>query len=428
MNVLVLKDKNFLIYLFGTAISIFGDAISMIALPWYVLKLTGEPSMLGIILTLEALPRAAFMLFGGAVADKISPRKLLLFTRFFSIFLIGSLGFLILFSLLQIWMIYILAVIVGTVGAFHIPAATAIVPTLVKSENLRPANAAVTGLAQLSMIIGPALAGILIAFTSSDGVSGIGYAFLIDACTFIIGAFTLFFVKTRITIEQKEHDSLLKSLKKGLAYAYHTTVLRILLIYIALVNLLVMGVLLVGLPVFAESDLGLGVKGYGWLMGALGAGSLIGTIMTGILPPPPEKNRGIFLFMGSSLAGLALALAPNINSSYGSIAIIGFAGLMSGYTNIFFITWIQQFVDVKMIGRIMSIITFASVAFIPLSTFFSGFAIEIFGVKAAMATGGILFSLSALSCMVVPELRKLETPKKKESITPISNENQDAVS
>ena len=262
------------------------------------------------------------------------------------------------------------------------------------------------------MILGPALAGVLIATMTIDGdLTGIGYAFLLDATTFIIGATTLIFVKTKFANDEKKEDPIILKLKKGLRYAYEIFVLRILLIYIALVNFFVMGVFIVGLPVFAKTDLGFGVEGYGYLMSSLGIGSLIDTIMAGVLPAPPEKVRGIVLFVGSSLVGIALALTPQMTSGLNSILIIGFAGLMSGYTSIFFITWIQQFVKVNMIGRIMSIITFASLGLIPLSTAIAGFGIEIYGIEPAMATGGFLFSASALLCFLVPELRVLAKPE-----------------
>lgn len=409
------KDKNLLLYLIGTATTIFGDAISMIALPWYVLEMTGEPSMLGLILALEGVPRAVFMLYGGALADKISPRKLLFYTRGISIFSVGGLGLLILTGTMQEWMIYPFAIIFGTVGAFHIPAATAILPTLVQGDALRPANAVVSGVTQLSMILGPAIAGILIATLTIEGsFTGIGYAFLLDSLTFLIGAFTLFLVKTKYHSDDEDHEEgLLIKLKKGLKYAFGVIELRTIIIYIAVANFFGVGVIIIGLPVYAQTSLGLGVEGFGYLMSGFGGGALIGTILSGVLPIK-SHNKGVILFVLAAISGIGIGILPNLGSGYVPIAFTVLIGIISGYTNIFFITWIQQIVDVKLIGRVMSIITFASVALIPISSAIAGFGIEIFGLVFMMGLGGVLMAICALTCLIVPEIRVMAIPEKKQ--------------
>ena len=194
------RDGNFLIYWAGTAISLLGDSLSMVALPWLVLRLTGDPGLLGLVLAVQALPRALLMLFGGVAADHFSPRVVLLSARGISIFVLAALGSLVVTGGFELWMVYPFAIILGTIGAFQIPAAMSIIPTIVPTEELRAANSAFQGTAQLSMMLGPALAGVLIALLSSgddNDVTGIGMAFLLDAVTFVFSTASLFFVRAR---------------------------------------------------------------------------------------------------------------------------------------------------------------------------------------------------------------------------------------
>ena len=129
----------------GSTISLFGDQFYLVALPWLVLQLTGSSLILGTILMASAIPRTVFMLVGGALTDRVSPRRVLLTTSVARMILIGILGALVWFDRVQLWQIYLLTVAFGIANAFSIPAAGALVPTLVKpraapTRKLRPSG------------------------------------------------------------------------------------------------------------------------------------------------------------------------------------------------------------------------------------------------------------------------------------------------
>jgi MFS family permease len=196
-------NRDFSLLFGGSSISAFGDQFTLVALPWLVLKLTGNPAALGLVLAVMAFPRAAFMLIGGAVVDRMSPRRVLLGARATNAACIVVLAALVLAGAIQMWMIYLLALGIGLSTAFAYPAGSAILPQLVPLQQLRPANAAFMGMRQLSMIGGPVLAGFVIALGAHHQVSaqalpdasGLGTAFGIDAGSFVFSLVSLAMIR-----------------------------------------------------------------------------------------------------------------------------------------------------------------------------------------------------------------------------------------
>jgi MFS family permease len=184
-----LRNRNFRLLWGGEAISLLGDQFYLIALPWLVLQLTGEALAVGAVLALAGVPRALFMLVGGALTDRFSPRRVMLASNLLRMVLVTLLSGLVIGDLIQLWMLYLLALAFGVIDAFFFPAQSAIVPRLVGREQLQTANAIIQGTMQVSLFAGPVLAGTLIAVLgngqSGQDVSGIGLAFAIDALTFL---------------------------------------------------------------------------------------------------------------------------------------------------------------------------------------------------------------------------------------------------
>jgi MFS family permease len=196
----VLGNRNFRLLWIGEGVSVLGDHFYMIALPWLVLQLTGDSLAMGTVLALSAIPRALFMLVGGALTDRFSPRSLMLISNAARFVLVSLLTSLVFISHVDMWMLYTLAVLFGIADAFFYPAQSSMPPQLVKKDHLQAANSLVQGTMMLTMLIGPALAGLLIA-TLGDGHSesanmqGIAAAFALDALTFLVSLLTLVFIQ-----------------------------------------------------------------------------------------------------------------------------------------------------------------------------------------------------------------------------------------
>ena len=179
-----LSVRNFRLLWIGEGISLLGDQFYLVALPWLVLQLTGSALALGTIMALASIPRAVFMLLGGAFVDRYSPRSVMIASNAARFVLVALLSVLVLTNTIQMWMLYVLALAFGLADAFYFPAQTAIVPQVLQQDQLQAGNTFVQGTAQLSLFLGPVLAGALIALlghgAAANGVPdmrGIGIAY-----------------------------------------------------------------------------------------------------------------------------------------------------------------------------------------------------------------------------------------------------------
>ena len=190
----VMSIRDFRLLFSGSTTSILGDQFAFIATPWLVLQLTNDPLKLGIVLALEGIPRAVFMLLGGAITDRLSPRLIMLISDIIRFFLTALMAVLVLTGSIQMWMMYAFGLAFGLVSGFSIPAGNSIVPRLVKAEDLQAGNSVMMGTSQLVGFVGPTIAGILIGGYSKSPL-GIGLAFSIDALSFAVSSICLWLMR-----------------------------------------------------------------------------------------------------------------------------------------------------------------------------------------------------------------------------------------
>ncbi|MBD3645900.1 MAG: MFS transporter, partial [Pseudomonadales bacterium] len=181
-----LADRNFRLFWLGTMISALGTQLTLIAFPWLVLKITGDALIMGTVIAVSAIPRAVFMIVGGAFTDRFSSRTVLLWVNWLRTLLMIGLALLVFMQWVPIWLIYFIALLFGLIDAFQWPASSAILPRLLPPESLPAGNSLVQGVGQLSLMIGPALAGLLIALFAAEATAdmadlpGIALVFFID--------------------------------------------------------------------------------------------------------------------------------------------------------------------------------------------------------------------------------------------------------
>lgn len=414
------EQRNFLLLWIGEATSVLGSQFNMIALPWLVLQLTGNALAMGTVLAVAGIPRAFFMLIGGVLIDRFSSRSVMLVSNILRMILVALLAGLVLTGGIELWMLYLLALIFGLIDAFFLPASRAIVPELVEKEQLEAANAVIQGTVQFSMFVGPALAGALIGLLAMESqasgdipeMQGIGIAFVIDALTFLVSLITLWFMKTKQTEEANqaprgpESLSVWLSIREGLVSVWNNLTLRLLFFAIAGVNLLFNGPFLVGIPVLADSRLPEGATAFGLIMSAYGAGSLLGIALAGTLPKPAPQRMGPFLVGVASYLGIGLIGLAFVSSTVVALPITLTMGIANGYISIIFITWIQNRTPQAMLGRIISLLMFASVALIPLSMALSGALIE-YNMTALFIGAGSLLTLMLWPLVFHPAMRAM---------------------
>ncbi|MBK7256902.1 MAG: MFS transporter [Ignavibacteriae bacterium] len=150
----VLALRDFRLLFAGTATSLLGDQLALIATPWLVLTLTGDPLALGFVLALGGIPRAVFMLLGGAATDRLSPRRIMLIADIVRLVLTAAMAAVVLSGLVDVWMLYAFGLSFGLVAGFAIPAENSIVPMIVGKGDLQAGNSLMMGIGQLVGFIG----------------------------------------------------------------------------------------------------------------------------------------------------------------------------------------------------------------------------------------------------------------------------------
>jgi len=407
----VLRIRNFRLLWIGEGISLLGDQFYLIALPWLVLSLTGNALAVGTVLAIAGIPRAIFMLLGGALTDRFTPRKLMIYSNLARMVLTGILAGLVLTNLTQTWMLYLSALIFGLADAFFFPAQTSIVPRLVGKDQLQAGNAMIQGTATLSLFVGPVLAGAMISWLdggATQSTIGVALAFALDSLSFLASISMLISMKvgTGSAEQEASSDSVFTSIRQGLDFVWKDTTLKIIFSLVAAINLLIVGPVFVGVPVIAKMRFPEGATAFGLIMSVFGGGSLLGIILAGALPRPSPKRLGTILLSVMSLMGVGLAVIGVASSTYVAALASFVMGAANGYNNIMLITWLQSRISPSMTGRIMSLVMFASVGLNPISTALSGALIGL-NAAALLVCAGSLMTIFTLAAAFSPAIRNL---------------------
>jgi MFS family permease len=364
--------RDFRLLLAGTSSSLLGDQFALIATPWLVLELSDDPLALGIVLALEGLPRALFMLIGGAVTDRYSPRQVMLGADIARGILTAAMAAAVLTGAVQVWMLYGFALGFGLVAGFAIPAGNSIVPMLVRSDDLQAGNAVVMGATQLTSFVGPSLAGAMIA-SYSTSTHGIGLAFAVDTVTFAISAATFALMRPHAASAARSVPSnLWESIREGFFHLWNDDAMRFVFCALAAVNLFVVGPLLVGIPLLAHQRLASGAMAFGVLMGAFAGGNLAGYVLAAATRPPSSTTMRFVLLGDLAGYGAVIGSLGFLAHTGVDAALLVGLGAGNGYLALTLFTWIQARTAQEMLGRTMSLLTFASLGLVSISQAIAG--------------------------------------------------------
>jgi MFS family permease len=404
-----LAGRDFRLLWVGEAVSAVGDQFALIALPWLALVLTGSALALGGAMALMAIPRAVLMTFGGVAVDRFSPRRVMLGSNAVRLIAVVALGATVVAGQAEVWMLYLFALVFGVADAFFFPAQTAIVPELVTDEQLPRANGIVQGTAQISVLVGPVAAGLVIAALGGGAAAattaGIGVALLFDAATFVASLVTLLFIKPRAHVAQA-HDSVLESIREAARFVWSSKGMRAMILVSLAANFLIVGPFEVGMPFIAYSRLPEGAAAFGLVTAAFGGGSLVGLLLGSMLPAPRPSRFGAVVILPMAVAGLAMAGLSVASTTLLAAALTAVAGVALGFTNLLSITWIQRRIPQALMGRVMSLLITGSVGLVPVSMFLSGFAVQL-NVDVTLLGAGIGMAVVALLAVSSSAVRNI---------------------
>ena len=408
----VFGNRDFVLLFFGSSISAIGDTFTLVALPWLVLKISHDPAAVGLTALLQALPRAAFMFVGGAVVDRSSPRRILLISRAWNCAFVAALAILVVAGAIQMWEVYVLSLGIGLSTAFVYPAGSAILPQLVEKEQLQAANGAIMGMRQIAMIVGPILAGLLVAAnitTTSDqrfaDAGGMGLAFSIDAVSFLFSLASLWMIRVHSDYHPpRPEGGILADVWKGLKGVWDDIQLRSFILYVAIVSFFVGGPVGVGLPVLADERLN-SASAFGILMTSYGLGMLAGNGLSIPVTRLVKGHLGLMILSLDTVAGMLFAAFSQTHMTWYGATLLFIVGSFAGIGQVALMSWIQRRVPQAMMGRTMSVLFFTFLGVGPISSAIAGVLLKFISLTELFAGAGIALSAIALLCMTRPALR-----------------------
>ena len=381
-----LRNPNYRKLLIGGTISLLGDQFYLVALPWLVLQQTGSAAAMGTILMAGAIPRAVLMLMGGALTDRISPRKIMMNTALARTVCVTVIGLLVWFQLLQTWELYALAVAFGIADAFAAPAAQAFLPFLLKREQLVAASSVSQSTVQLTMVVGPTPAGFVIK------ALGLAWAFFIDAISFlfVIGALLQL---PDPPLAQAAKKAVWHSIMEGIGYVAKDVPLRSLMLLAAAMNFCLAGPITVGLAYVTKTTFG-SAAALGIVLSAVAAGSLGGALLAGIWK---IRKRGLLILSVSAILAACLGSIGILSNLWMITAVLLVMGASAGLANVNISAWIMQRIDVTVRGRVSSVLMLASVGLTPVSLAVAGLLIA-WNVKSMfLLAAGLMLLVTSIA-------------------------------
>jgi MFS family permease len=351
-----------------------------IAMAWLVYRLTGSEMLLGVVAFASRILTFVMAPFAGVLADRADRRKLLLATQALAMCQAFLLAGLTITGLVATWHIIVLAALLGLINGFDIPIRQSfVVEMLERREDLPNAIAMNSFLVNIARLVGPSLAGVLIAAIGEGG------CFLINGVTFVavIGALLAMKVKSAVNTGRSRH--ILHNLREGLVYAFGFAPIRAILLLLASVSLLGVSYAVL-MPVFAKDILSGGPRTMGFLMAASGAGAICGALFLAMRSSVRGLGRVMVLarlLLGGALIGFALS--RNLYLSMALLVLQGF-GMMIQFAGSN--SLIQTIVDDDKRGRVMSFYVMALMGMGPFGSLLAGCLARHLGAPAAVVIGG----------------------------------------
>lgn len=398
-----LGERDFALLTAGWVVSLLGDGFFSVALAWQVYEISNVPTALSIVGVAWTLPLVLFILLGGVFSDRYDRRWMMIGADLVRAAAIGLLGILSIADVIELWHVVALIAFVGLGDAFFNPASTAIVPDLLREEQLPQANA-LQGMARPLMVrlIGPAIGGITVA-----GL-GPGVAFVVDAASFLVSSVAILLISARPTREVMGHGlrQTIAEVREGLAFVRRNPWCWATLLSAMFSLLVFIGPVQVLLPYLVKNRLGLGPEALGAIFAVSGVGAIGAAIAVGQLGLPRRRITIMYVVWS---AGVALFAGYGLMTSLWQAFIIGLGtAALFEVGQIIWVTLLQTLVPRELLGRVSSLDWLVSTGLVPLSFALTGPVAALLGPGPTMIVAGLLGSVLMGVLLFVPGVRDPE--------------------
>jgi MFS family permease len=383
-----LRYRNYRLFFMGQSISLVGTWMQRIALPWLIFSMTDSAFLLGVVGFAGQIPTFLLAPFAGVLIDRWNRYTILVVTQVLAMIQSFILAWLFFSNSIEVWHIVVLSSFLGLINAFDMPARQAFTVDMIeKREDLGNAIALNSSMFNAARLLGPSIAGVLIALT------GEGMCFLINGISYIFVLAFLFMMKINREKVHKRHTDFLPGIKEGFQYTFGFKPIKYIILLLALVSLMGMPYSVL-MPVFARTILHGGPHTFGFLMGASGIGALSAAIYMASRKSVLGLGKIVPVFSVVFGLGLILfSLSRSFPLSVVLIAITGFGMIMQMTSSN---TILQTVVDDDKRGRVMSFYTMAFMGTAPFGSLMAGAMANAIGGPATLVIGGSACILGAL--------------------------------
>jgi MFS family permease len=393
-----LRHRDFRLLWTGQTLTIFGSFISNVAYPFQVLQLGGGAVELAVLVSVFAAATLAFLLVGGAVADRFPRRTLIVATETLSgvvAAIVGILGF---GGRLEIWHLYVAYGWAGIATAFSMPALGAIIPELVPEEILVAGNA-VQGLSrQAGRIGGPIVGGILVA------TAGPAAAFVADAISFFLSAGAVALTRSRPAAEH-HGESIVAQIREGIAFVFSVQWLWVTIFGFSLIVALIIGSYAVALPLLVTDVLHGDSVTFGIVTAVFGIGEAAGAAW---IAQVKIRRIGVAMYLFAALSGVGFLIYGLVLNVPGALV----AGVVNGVAfTCFGVLWqtaLQVHVPRRLLGRVTSVDWFGGSLLAPVAPVGAALVVEAVGPPAVFVATGVVTIVLCLAALLLPSIRDLE--------------------
>jgi MFS family permease len=383
----LLRAGPFRRYIIGTSISDTGTWMQVMAQGWIMSTLTDKAIMLGMVNFAAGLPMIFLTMFGGSAADRFDKRRILVWTQVVQIALAIVLGWLIYTGRIQIWHVIVVAGLLGIAFAFEHPALSALVPELVKREEIAAAVALDRAVFHCARLVGPSVGGIIV------GAWGAAMAFFSNAFTFLALIIALLSLPPRPIGSREEEEKRASGIKDGFRYVRADKPSLAMVGMIASMTIFIFPAVSVMMPLYSRDVLHFGPDQLGYLMAASGVGSVIGAITLVSIPRPRRLGGMMLSALAVMLSVLALSRVHAFSFAAAALIVISFGlALIFGLSN----TIVQERAPSHLRGRVSAVMGLSFFGLMPIAGLGVTSLADVIGMRTALAASAIGYGVAVL--------------------------------